>query len=63
MTKTSHPFNLEVVRYSLRWIAQIHESTVDYSSYYKELMTWIIYATLNAPKSCTMQVTWTYMLK
>ena len=49
-------FQLGGMHYSLRWIAQIDEPSVDNPSLYKEPMTWIFYATSNAPKSCTMQV-------
>ena len=46
------------MHYNLKWIAQIHKQTMDNSSFYKELMTWVFYVIRNAPKSCTMQVMW-----
>ena len=46
--------NYEVVHYNLKWIAQIHELTMDNLFTYKEPMTCIFYATPNAPKSYTM---------
>ena len=46
------------MHYNLKWIAQIHEPTIDNSSLYKEPMTWVFYVIPNAPKSCTMQVMW-----
>ena len=51
-------FNQEEVYYSLYQIAQIHESTMDNLSTYKEPMTCIFCATPKAPKSCAMQEIW-----
>ena len=50
MAKTSHLFNQKVVNYSIYWIVQIHELTVDNLSTYKELMTYFLCATPNTPQ-------------
>ena len=44
--------------YSLYWIAQIHELSIDNLFTYKEPMTCILCATPNASKLCTMQEIW-----
>ena len=56
--KTSHPSTWEVVHYSLYLIPKMHESTMNNLSSYKELIAYILKATLKAPKSYTMQVIW-----
>ena len=56
ITKISHPSNQKVVYYNLYQIVQNYESIVNHLSPQKEPMTWIFLATLNAPKSCTMQL-------
>ena len=48
MAKTSHPFNYQVVHYSLYWIVQIHKSIVNNLSFCKKIMTYILYAIPNA---------------
>ena len=51
------------MHYHLYWITQIHELTMNYLSSTNEPMTYIFYATTNAPKSHTMKVKWVWLLK